>query len=157
MGLKENFTRGEWENLLTLPYAVSMTVVMSAPSFLGIWGETKAMVREPANLAAASGSALVGLVLAETQSQVQDLVTRQQASWKRDQAGYQARLLESCRSAATALAKVPAEEGLAYKKWVLAVGLRVAEAAKEGGVAVSEPEKAALAGISAALGLEGSS
>lgn len=155
MGIKEHFTLGEWENLLSLPYAVSMTVVMSAPSFLGVWGETKAMVQEPANLAAASGSALVGLVIAETQSRVKDMVVRQQSAWKRDQAGYRTKLLEDCSSAATALAKVPAEESLAYKKWVLAVGLKVAEAAKEGGVAVSEPEKAALTEISTALGLEG--
>ncbi len=155
MAIKENFTLAEWENLLTLPYAVSMTVVVSAPTFLGIWGETKAMIQAPANLAAASGSGLVGLVLAETQSRVQDLVTREQASWKRDQAGYRAKTTDACRSAAAALAKVPPEEGLAYKKWVLAVGLKVAEAAKEGGVAVSEPEKAALTEMSTALGMGG--
>jgi hypothetical protein len=51
------------------------------------------------------------------------------------------------------LVKVPPEEGLAYKKWVLAIGLKVAEAAKENGVAVSDPEKAALAEISSALGI----
>lgn len=155
MAIKENFTLGEWENLLTLPYAVSMTVVMSAPSILGIWGETKAMIQEPAKLAATSGSALVALVLAETQIQVKDLVTRQQAAWKKDPEGYRATMLDNCKAAATALAKVAPEEALAYRKWVLAVGLKVAEAAKEGGVAVSEPEKAALAGISTALGMGG--
>lgn len=155
MAIKENFTLAEWENLLSLPYAVSMTVVMSAPSFLGVWGETKAMIQAPADLAAASGSALVGLVLAETQSRVKDLVTRQQASWKKDQGGYRAKTTDACRSAAAALSKVPPEEGDAYKKWVLAVGLKVAEAAKEHGVAVSDPEKAALSEISAALGRGG--
>jgi hypothetical protein len=51
------------------------------------------------------------------------------------------------------LAKVPQEESMAYKKWVLAIGLKVAEAAKENGVAVSDPEKEALLEISAALGI----
>jgi hypothetical protein len=155
MTIKENFTAAEWENLLSLPYAVSMAVAMAAPTIMGIWGETKAMIQEPANLAAASGSALVGLVLAETQSRVKELVTGQQNSWKNNQAGYRTKTVDACRSAATALAKVPPEEGQAYKKWVLAVGLKVAEAAKEDGVAVSEPEKAALSEISTALGMGG--
>jgi len=153
--MKENFTTVEWENLISLPYAVSMTVMVAVPSILGLWGETKAILQEPANLAAASGSALVGLLLAEMQSRVKDLMKDQQNAWKHDQAGYRTKTLDACSSAATSLAKVPPEEGLAYKKWVLAVGLKVAEAAKENGVAVSDPEKAALAEISAALGIGG--
>jgi hypothetical protein len=155
MGIKENFTTVEWENLISLPYAVSMTVMVAVPSILGVWGETKAIMQEPANLAAASGSALVGLSLAEMQSRVKDLMKDQQNAWKHDQAGYRTKTLDACRSAATSLAKVPPEEGLAYKKWVLAIGLKVAEAAKENGVAVSDPEKAALAEISSALGIGG--
>jgi len=155
MGMKENFTTVEWENLISLPYAVSMTVMMAVPSVMGLWGETKAMIQEPAKLAAASGGALVGLLLAEMQSRAKALMKDQQNSWKHDQAGYRTKTLEACRSAATALAKVPPEEGLAYKKWILAIGLKVAEAAKENGVAVSDPEKAALSEISAALGIVG--
>jgi len=61
MGMKESFTTAEWENLVSLPYAVSMTVMVAAPSILGLWGETKAIMQEPANLAPVSGSGLVGL------------------------------------------------------------------------------------------------
>jgi hypothetical protein len=153
MGMKLNFTPVEWENLISLPYAVSMTVMVAVPSILGFWGETKAIFQEPANLASESGSALVGLLFAEMQSRMKDLVKDQQNVWKHDQAGYRGKTLEACRSAAASLAKVPSEEGLAYKKWVLAIGLKVAEAAKENGVAVSDPEKAALAEISSALGI----
>jgi hypothetical protein len=153
MGIKENFTNGEWENLVSLPYAVSMTIMVAAPNVLGVWGETKAMMQEPANLAAKSGSALVGLLLAEMQPKIKELMKKQQDTWKHDQAGYRGKTLEACRSAATALTKVPAEEAEAYKKWVLSIGLKVAEAAKEHGVAVSDPEKAALAEISGALGV----
>jgi hypothetical protein len=155
MGMKENFTTVEWENLISLPYAVSMTVMVAVPSILGLWGETKATMQEPANLAAASGSAFVGLLLAEMQFRIKDLMKDQQNAWKRDQAGYRTKTLDACRSATTSLAKIPPEEGLAYKKWVLAIGLKVAEAAKENGVAVSDPEKAALAEISSALGIGG--
>jgi hypothetical protein len=155
MGMKENFTPAEWENLISLPYAVSMTVMVAAPSILGLWGETKAIMQEPANLASASGSSLVGLLLAEMQSRVKDLMKDQQNAWKNDQAGYRTKTLGACRAAATALLKVPPQESLAYKQWVLAIGLKVAEAAKENGVAVSDPEKAALSEISIAFGIGG--
>ncbi|MEI7827716.1 MAG: hypothetical protein WCI87_07995 [Euryarchaeota archaeon] len=42
---------------------------------------------------------------------------------------------------------------IAYKKWVLAIGQKVAEAAKEHGVAVSEPEKTVLSEASTAFGM----
>ncbi|NYT07817.1 MAG: hypothetical protein GKC05_06145 [Methanomicrobiales archaeon] len=139
--MKENFTTEEWDNLLNLPYAVSMTVMVAAPSVMGAWGETKAMIQEPSRLAAKSGSALVGLLIAELQDKSKNLIKEQQNRWKHDQAGYRTKTLES------------PEEALAYKNWVLAIGLKVAEAAKEHGVAVSEPEKEALNEVSAALGI----
>ena len=155
MGMKENFTSDEWENLISLPYAVSMTIMVAAPNVLGVWGETKAMMQEPANLAATSGSPLVGLLLAEMQPRVKELMKKQQDAWKHDQAGYRGKVLGACRSAVSVLSKIPADEALAYKKWVLAIGLKVAEAAKEHGVAVSDLEKAALAELSEALGVSG--
>src|SRR5665647_323166 len=100
MGIKENFNPEEWENLVSLPYAVSMTVMMASPNMLGIWGETKAMMQEPAALAAASGASLVGLLIAEMQARAKDLIQEQQNAWKNDQAGYRVKTLEACRSAA---------------------------------------------------------
>jgi hypothetical protein len=152
MGLKENFTPEEWQNLASLPYAAAMTVMMASPNLLGVWGETKAMMQQPASLAAASGSSLVGLLSAEVQSRAKDLIQEQQADWKRDQAGYLARTLEAARAATGALAKVPAEEADAYRQWVLDTATRVAEDSKEGGAAVSEQEQAALAELTGALG-----
>lgn len=153
MGVKENFTPDEWENMVRLPYAVSMAVMMAAPNMLGLWGETKAMMQAPPALAAASGSSLVGLMSAETQVRGRDLIQEQQTAWKADQAGYRTRTIEAARAAASALAKIPPDEALAYKRWVVAIGTRVAEASKEGGMAVSDPERAALAEISGALGI----
>ncbi|HNL86240.1 MAG TPA: hypothetical protein PKH71_03695, partial [Methanoregulaceae archaeon] len=73
MALKENFSSDEWENLIGLPYAISMTIMVAAPNVMGVWGETKATMQEPAKLAAKSGSALVGLLLAEMQPRLQEL------------------------------------------------------------------------------------
>ncbi len=153
MGLRETFTDNEWKNLLSLPYAVSMTVIAAAPSFLGAWSESKTMMTEPAKLAATSGSGLVGLLSSEMQSKAKELIKEQQDLLKHDQTGYRNRTIEACKSAAVALSKTTPEEAMAYKKWVLAIGQKVAEAAKEHGVAVSDPEKAALSEISAALGI----
>jgi len=153
MALKENFSNDEWENLIGLPYAISMTIMVAAPNVMGVWGETKATMQEPAKLAAKSGSALVGLLLAEMQPRLQELMKKQQAALKQNQAGYRANTIEACRRAAAALSKVPPEEALAYKNWVLGIGLKVAEAAKEHGVAVSDPEKVVIAEISSALGV----
>jgi hypothetical protein len=153
--MKEDFTPEEWEGLVRLPYAVSMTVMMAAPNIMGLWGETKAMMQGPAGLAAASGSSLVGLLSAEMQARAKDLIQEEQSAWKEDQAGYRTKVLEACRAAAASLARVPPEEALAYKQWVLAIGMKVAEASKEHGVAVSDPEKAALAEASEALGITG--
>ncbi|WP_197540530.1 hypothetical protein [Methanoculleus bourgensis] len=151
--MKEQFGENDWKNLVSLPYAVSMTVMAAAPSILGAWGETKAMVQEPPKLAAASGSELVSLVSADMQPNAKDLIKEQQNLMKQDQMGYRSRTIEACKSAAAALSAVPPDEAEAYKKWLLQIGEKVAEAAKEHGVVVSDPEKAALDEIAGALGL----
>ena len=153
MELKDNFTDEEWKNLVRLPFAISMTVIAAAPSFLGAWGETKAMVQEPIKLAAESGSALVGLVSAEMQSEERALIKEQQDRMRHDQKGYRNATIEAAKSASAALSKESPDEAMAYKKWALAIGLKVAEAAKEHGVAVSEPEKEVLDEISGAFGI----
>jgi hypothetical protein len=155
MVMKENFTSEEWTNLVSLPYAVSMAVIAADPNVMGIWSETKTMMQAPPALASASGSALAGLVIAEAQPKLKDLIKEQQHLWKQDMAGYRTKVIASCRAAAAALSKVPADEGLSYKKWLLAIAQKVAEASKEHGVAVSDPEKAALAELSTALGISG--
>jgi hypothetical protein len=153
--MKENFTADEWTTLVSLPYAVSMAVIAADPNVMGIWSETKTMMQAPPALAAASGSALAGLVIAEAQPKLKDLIKEQQHLWKQDMAGYRTKVIASCKAAAAALSKVPADEALSYKKWLLALAQKVAEASKEHGVAVSDPEKAALAELSAALGMIG--
>jgi hypothetical protein len=155
MVMKENFTAEEWTNLVSLPYAVSMAVIAADPNVMGIWSETKTMMQAPPALAASSGSAIAGLVTAEAQPKLKELIKDQQHLWKQDMAGYRTKVIASCKAAAAALARVPVDEALAYKKWLLAIGQKVAEASKEHGVAVSDPEKAALAGLSAGLGISG--
>ncbi len=49
------------------------------------------------------------------------------------------------------LSKTSAEDAGAYRTWVLAVGQKVADAAKEGGVLVSDQEQALLKELDEAL------
>ena len=127
---------------------------MAAPSFLGAFGESKTMLAEPAKLAASSGSDLVGILSGEMQSKAKDLIKQQQDLVKHDQSGYRTKTVEACKAASASLSKIALEEATAYKQWVLAVGQKVAEAAKEsGGVVVSEAEKAVLSEVSAAFGV----
>ncbi|MDQ1313358.1 MAG: hypothetical protein QG605_1897 [Euryarchaeota archaeon] len=151
MGIKESFTDEEWRGLVSLPYAVSMAIVLAAPSLLGTFHESKALITEPAKLAASASSDLVGILSGEIQSRGRELIDEQKDLFKKDQNGYRSRTIEACRSAAAALTKVSSKEAAAYKEWVLAIGQKVAEAAKEQGVAVSEPEEVLLNEVSAAL------
>jgi hypothetical protein len=153
MGIREGFTDEEWQKLLSIPYAVSLTIVTAAPSFLGAFGESTALITEPAKLAASSGSDLVGILSGEMQSKARDLIKQQQDLIKHDQSGFRSKTVEACKSASAILSKIIPEEAIAYKKWVLAIGQKVAEAAKEHGVAVSEPEKTVLSDVSAAFGM----
>jgi hypothetical protein len=130
-----------------------LTIVTVAPSFLGAFSESKALITEPAKLAASSRSDLVGMLSGEMQSNAKDLIEQQQDLFKRDKSGFRSKSIEACTSATAILSKTSLDEAIAYKKWVLAIAQKVAEAAKESGVAVSEPEKAVLDEVSAAFGM----
>jgi hypothetical protein len=153
MGIREEFTDEEWQKLLSIPYAISLAIVTAAPSFWGAFSEVKALLTEPAKLAASSGSDLVGILSGEMQSKAKDLIKQEEDLFKHDQSGFKSTTIEACASASAILSKTTAEEAITYKKWVLAIGQKVAEAAKEHGVAISEPEKAVLGEVSAAFGM----
>ncbi len=155
MGIKETFTNDEWKNLLELPYAVGLTVIIVSPSGpIGIYHESKELMQEPAKLAAQSGSSgLVNVLAVELQTKAKEIMKEQQNEIKRSPTAFKDKTLKACGSAALALGKTTAEEASAYKHWVLALGQKVAEAAKEHGVLVSPEENAVLQEVSKALGM----
>ncbi len=155
MGVKDSFTDAEWKNLLELPLAVGMTIIFASPS--GPWGiyqESKELLQEPGRLASQSGSSgLVSALAVELQSKIKDIMKQQQDSIKHSSPeAFKAKTMENCKSAASVLSKTTADEANAYKRWVMELGQKVAEAAKEHGVSVTPEESAALKDISAALG-----
>jgi hypothetical protein len=116
MGIREEFTDEEWQKLLSIPYAVSLTIVTAAPSFLGAFGESKALITEPAKLAASTGSDLVGILSGEMQSKAKDLIKQQEDLFKHDKPGFRSKTIEDCMSASAILSKITAEEAITYKK-----------------------------------------
>lgn len=101
-GLEEIFTSEKWENLVSLPSAVLMAIMVAAPT---IWEYTKAIMQEPARMAAESGSSLIGLFLDKTLPRIKDRMKKQQDTWNHDHAGEQGKTLVACRSAVEALGR----------------------------------------------------
>jgi hypothetical protein len=155
MGVKDIFTAEEWQTLLKLPFKIGVTLMVVAPSGpIGLTKETMTLAKAPFALAQASNvNALVSALTVELQAQGKAIVKAEESEFKHsDPATYQGKAVEACKSAAAALSKTSAEDAEAYRTWVLAVGQKVAEAAKDGGVLVSDQEKAVLKELGEALG-----
>jgi hypothetical protein len=147
MGVKESFTTEEWQTLLRLPLKIGMTLMMVSPSgLIGLTKETMALAKAPFALAQDSNAnALVSALAVELQAQAKAIAKDEESAFKQsDPASYKGKAIEACQTAAAALSKASVEDAGAYRTWVLAVGQKVAEAAKEGGVLVSEQENALL-------------
>jgi hypothetical protein len=162
MATKASFTTDEWNQLRKAPMMAGLIVAAASPSGpIGLLQEMFAMGKLIAETKSQGGSnELVGALVA-------DLATgegREQArrteiqGMSPDQARSHA--LEACRKAA-ALVQQKATPGEAdgFKRWLVAISRRVAEAAKEGGFLgfggslVSEQEATALRDVASALGV----
>src|SRR5512139_2701303 len=155
MGVKDTFTAEEWQMLLKLPFKIGVTLMVIAPSGpIGLTKETMALAKAPFALAQASNAnALVSALTVELQAQAKAIVKDEESAFKHsDPASYKGQAIEACQSAAAALSKASTEDAEAYRTWVLSVGQKVAEAAKDGGVLISDQEKALLKELAEALG-----
>jgi len=155
MGVKDTFTAEEWQMLLKLPIKIGVTLMIVAPSGpIGLTKETMTLAKAPFELAQASNAnALVSALAVELQAQAKAIVKDEESAFKHsDPVSYKGKAVEACQSAAAALSKASTEDAEAYRTWVLAVGQKVAEAAKDGGVLVSDQEKALLKELGEALG-----
>lgn len=155
MSVKDAFTADEWQTMLKLPFRIGMTLMVVAPSGpIGLTKETMALAKAPFALAQASNSnALVSALAVELQAKAKAIVKDEEDAFKHsDPASYKGKAVEACHITAAALSKASAEDATAYRTWVLAVGQKVAEAAKDSGVLVSDQEQAVLKELSEALG-----
>ena len=157
---KTDFTSDEWTVIRRAPFTAGLVVVAASPS--GPIGMVKEMFAVSKTLAdiklRGASSGLVKAVVAdlETAEGRQSVPTELEAKTP-DQLRRAA--LDACRQAAAIVeTKGEPDEAQAFKGWLVSIGQKVAEAAKEGGflgfggTRVSEQETSALKALSSALG-----
>ena len=161
MSLKESFSAEEWKTLMKAPMMVSYAVAGAAPS--GGIGFVKEMKAVADAIFDAGEQYPEGSLVEAVTSQIKANATDQYEGAKETFSGgeIKERAFEVCRQVNLILkSKANAEESDSYKRWLMAVAQKVAEASKEGGflgfggARVSESETAALSEIAAALGVD---
>lgn len=135
MSVRDKFTSEEWKSLLKAPMLAAYAVAGAAPS------RQEDFAREMAGVAEAvievEHSVAQGSLLAEV---INDIVANAEdenrgPTEKLSLDEVRGRALDTCRAVSDALeTKVSPEEAYEYKRWVLVVAEKVAQAAKEGGV-----------------------
>ncbi len=159
MSAKDNFTPDEWRALVRAPMMVSYGVAGAAPSGgFGHVQEMKAVADAIVDASEqASDGSLVRAVVDEIRANATDATVGEKETVSVTE--IRGKALEACRMVASILeSKASGEQGDNYKRWLLEVGQKVAQAAKEGGflafggVRVSDSEAETLREIAAALG-----
>jgi hypothetical protein len=158
MAHKSDFTPEEWKTIVAAAPMVGLAVTCASPN--GPWGVMKEMIS-------------MGMAMAEVIQQgssnalIADLASDLKARQTKPEPPQGIKDPEQCKQ--TALnhiravneildRKVKSEEGDEFKKWLLTIGHRVAEASNEGGIfgfggeRVSEAEKNVLRQIAFVLG-----
>jgi hypothetical protein len=161
MSTKTDFTSEEWETIRNAPYLTAAAVMIAGRS--GIFGSIKeALVTAQTFYASASSeSPLIKALSAQEEVELsQEFVSSQIAFREAAQAPEKLRSLavEKCQTAVGLLhPKGGAGEAESYKRWVIDIAQKVANAAKEGGFfglggeRISDAEQAILADLAAAL------
>ena len=165
MADKTSFTKDEWALLLKSPMIAGMAVTAADPS--GLWGLLKESFAGGAALTKvatdANANALIKAVVAdfstsEGRSTARDGLQAEFSGAK--PAAIKTKSIDSLHQVSALLAAKAPGDAAAFKDWLRQISQSTAEAAKEGGglfgggVQVSDVEKATLAEISTALGVD---
>ncbi|MGH8507701.1 MAG: hypothetical protein ACREVH_03150 [Gammaproteobacteria bacterium] len=157
---KADFTAEEWRCIVSAPPMVGMAVAAASPS--GPVGTVKEMValgkalEEVAERGSSDG--LISAVVADLKARVTPPAAPQERIASAAAAKEHA-LSQLRKTSEILFRKVSAAEGEEYKRWLVILAERVAEAAKEGSVLgfggelVSDEERSAIRQIAFALGL----
>ena len=165
MSTKQNYNDDEWAKVMGAPMLAGTFLMVSDLGITSLVGETKAMTD-----AITKGNApdavkdLVGSIAAEMLAMAQNKQKMEPPAMPEEaknnpQVAKNALLGQIKEGVDAVAAHGSAEEAAAFKGWLVIVAEAVAEAGKEGGFLgigathVSDEEKAALAELSAALGV----
>jgi hypothetical protein len=166
MAGKASFTPDEWARVVASPMVASMAITAADPS--GLWGLLKeamsggwALVEARQNAQANPLAKAVAddITTSETRTAARDRV---QSQFKGVQLGeLKTKAIEELRAVSFLVDTKAPEDAAGFKAWLSQVAQKAAEAGNEGGflgfggVAVSDAERATLAEISTALGMQG--
>ena len=160
MTTQTDYTKEEWQAILQAPVMAGMVVMLTSQS--GPFQMVKEMFAVGQALAevekeGASNELIGALVNAAKSIKSEDLQPAQKFETIEEARRY---ALDQLRQVAALVnQKAPAQEAQEFRQWLVSIGPKVAEAAKEGGflgfggVQVTEEEKAAITELSAALGV----
>ncbi len=161
MTTKAEFAPEEWTALIQAPLNVALLITAASPS---LFGGIKEMYAAAQSLVAAGQLAtppneFMGAIFAEYRDK--EAIKASQPKYEtKDPYALRQAILESIAAAVAAAAKATPEESTTYREWLYQVGVRQANASKEGGflgigaVRVSEAEQNALAELARTLGVE---
>ncbi len=158
MASKSDFTPEEWEAIVAAAPMVGLAVTCASPN--GPWGVLKEMLSMGMAMAEMLEKGSGNSLIAELGADLKARRTKPRSpQGLKDPDECKQAALNHLRAVNDLLnRKVKAEEADEFKKWLLAIGRRVAEAATEGGIfgfggeRVSDAEKNVLRQIAFALG-----
>ncbi len=161
MSGKTDFTAEEWTAILAAPYLAGMLIVVADPN-LGFFGELGALTQGMTSTVSGSQNDLLKAVASEAAlRENQEAIKPRLEAFKqeKDPVALMDALQAEVVRAADIVSSKSAEDGSAYRKWIIYLAERTAEGSKEGGflgisaVRVSEKETQALDQLRVALGV----
>lgn len=161
MSGKTDYPSEEWARILAAPYLAGMLIVVSDPN-LGFFGEIGALSQAIMSTVSGSQNEFLKAVASEAVAREnQDAIKPKLEALKqeKDPLALISALQDEIVQAADVVSAKSAEDGAAYRKWIVFLAERTAEGSKEGGflginaVRVSEKELQALDQLRAALGV----
>ena len=162
MARKTDFTTEEWKMIVAAAPMVGLAVTCASPN--GPWGVLKEMLSMGMAMAEMLQKGSSNPLIAELAADLKERQTKPEPPQGiKDPEQAKELALNHIRAVNDIVSrKAKADEADEFKKWLLAVGERVAEASNEGGIfgiggdRVSEAEKNVLRQIAFALGLPAS-
>ncbi|MBW4698788.1 MAG: hypothetical protein KME03_12995 [Aphanocapsa lilacina HA4352-LM1] len=159
MTSKADFSAGEWRLLRETPLSIG-AAVMVADTASGFFGMLQEGVALAMGAIACAADFPDNNIIQSILSEEKQLDTKPRLDSPEARTQFKAETIDLCRQSVALLAeKATPQEAEEYRRWLVAIARKVAEAAKEGGFLgiggqrVSEAEAAYLTQIDTALGV----
>jgi hypothetical protein len=156
MSKQTDYTPEEWKTISAAPVLAGLLVSVSDMSGpIGVVKEAMAVVKAVTESAASTSNELIKTLATEIKARAGK---PDMPELPADPEGVRTALIHRCKWAAAVVAQKSASEADEYKRWLVALARKTAEASKEGGflgiggTVVSEEESSAVNELASALG-----